>query len=79
MGKNVNTHKSRLIKLPTMSKETWRSPKVLVRFGLVRFDSISTTVGFLIPHSFLYISTVLFQTIQFSMSTKLNDSKYCYV
>ena len=23
--------------------------------------------------------TVLFQAIQFSMSTKLNDSKYCYV
>ena len=23
--------------------------------------------------------TVLFQTIQFSMSTKLNSSKYCYV
>ena len=25
------------------------------------------------------VKTVLFQTIQFSMSTKLNGSKYCYV
>ena len=27
----------------------------------------------------LNVKTVLFQTIQFSMSTKLNGSKYCYV
>ena len=35
------------------------------------------------PQSFVYIllndQAVLFQTLQFSMSTKLNSSKYCYV
>ena len=37
-------------------------------FGLVWFYGISTVVGYLMPNPFLYRSTVLFQTIQFSIS-----------
>ena len=42
---------------------------MLVWFGLVYFYGISTIVGYLMPNPFLYILTVLFQTIQFSIST----------
>ena len=35
------------------------------------------TVFFVYTH--LNVKTVLFQIIQFSMSTKLNGSKYCYI
>ena len=35
---------------------------------LVWFYGISTIVGYLMPNPFLYISTVLFQTFQFSIS-----------
>ena len=36
-------------------------------FGLPWFYGISTFVGYLMPNPFLYIYTVLFQTIQFSI------------
>ena len=36
--------------------------------GLVWFYSISTIVSYLTSNSFLYIQTVLIQTIQFSIS-----------
>ena len=42
-------------------------------FGLVWFYDISHTVGFLMPNLFLYIQTVLFQTIPFSLSTQFNS------
>ena len=42
-------------------------------FGLVWFYGISTIVGYLMPNSFLYILTVLFQTIQLSISTLLSS------
>ena len=43
---------------------------VMVWFGLVWFYGTSTIVGYLIPNSSLYIQTVLFQTIQFSLSAQ---------
>ena len=39
------------------------------------FYSISTFVGYLTPNPFLYKQTVLFQTIQFSISTQFDLSK----
>ena len=39
-----------------------------VRFGLIWFYGTSTIVGYLMPNLFLYIITVLFQTIQFSIN-----------
>ena len=41
-----------------------------IRLGLDWFYGISTIVGYLIPNQFLYIQTVLFQTIQFRLSTQ---------
>ena len=38
-------------------------------FSLVWFYGTSTIIGYLTPNPFLYIKTVLFQTIQFSIST----------
>ena len=43
-----------------------------ILIGLVWFYCISTIVGYLMPNPFLYISTVLFQTSQFSISTKFS-------
>ena len=46
-------------------------------------DSLVYTVSHWFKYSFLFtqlnVKTVLFLTIQFSMSTKLNGSEYCYV
>ena len=42
---------------------------------LVGFYVISTFVGYLTPNPFLDKSSVLFQTIQFSMCTQLNSQK----
>ena len=38
--------------------------------GLFGFYGISTIVGHLMPNPFLYIKTVLFQTVQFSINTQ---------
>ena len=43
-------------------------------FGLVWFYGTSTIVGYLMPNSFLYIKTVLFQIIQLSISTQFSCS-----
>ena len=43
---------------------------VLVWFDLVWFYATSTIVGYLKLNAFLYIQTVLFQTIQFIISTQ---------
>ena len=46
---------------------------------LFGFYGISTFVGyFLTPNPFLYKKSVLFQTIQFSMSTQFNCQKRYY-
>ena len=42
-------------------------------FGLVWFYVIPTIVGYLMPNPFLCIQTVLFQTIQFNISTQFNS------
>ena len=42
----------------------------MIWFGLIQFYGISTIVGYLMPIPFLYIYTVLFQTIHFSISTQ---------
>ena len=50
-------------------------------FGLVwfvGFYGISTFVGYLTPNLFLCKQSVLFQTIQFSISTQFNCQKYFY-
>ena len=59
--------------------ETMPTQRVLIRWTLavrmymklymVWFGGISTIVVYLMPNQFLYIKTVLFQTIQFSIST----------
>ena len=50
-------------------------------YGLVgwlfRFYGISTFVGYLTPKS-IFIQIVLFQTIQFSISTQFNCQKHFY-
>ena len=47
--------------------------KYRFRLCLVWFSGISTIVGYLMPNPFLYVLTVLFQTIQFSKSTQLSS------
>ena len=42
-------------------------------FGLVRFYGISTIVGYLMLNPFSYIQAILFQTIQFSISTHFSS------
>ena len=37
---------------------------------MVWFYGISIIVGYLMPNPFLYIKSILFQTIQFSISTQ---------
>ena len=47
--------------------------------GLVGwFYGISTVLGYLMSNPFLYKSSVLFQTIQFSMSTQFNCQKHFF-
>ena len=41
----------------------------LRRFNKPKFSGISTIVGYLMPNSFLYMETILFQTIQLSRRT----------
>ena len=50
----------------------------LVVGWLIGFYGISTFVGYLMPNPFLYKYSVLFQTIQFSMSTQFNYQKHFY-
>ena len=50
-------------------------PLLVCLFG---FYGISTFVDYLMPNSFLYIWTVLFQTIQFSISTQFSCQKHFY-
>ena len=55
----------------------------LIWFGLVWFYGISTIVYHLMPNPFLYIKTVLFQTIQFSINlvfvyTQLNIQRVLF-
>ena len=45
----------------------------IILFGLVCFYSTSTIIGYLMPNPFLYIQTVLFQTIQFSISKQFSS------
>ena len=66
--KNNNQHKNEW-KL----NQTEKKKNKLVRFGLVWFYSISTIVGYLMPNPFLYLYTVLFQTIQFSTNTEFSS------
>ena len=40
--------------------------------------SISTSIGYLMPNPFLYNKTVLFQTIQFSISRQFYCKKHLY-
>ena len=47
-------------------------------FRFVSFDGISTIVGYLMTNLFLYIQTVLFQAIQFSISTQVKCQKHFY-
>ena len=46
---------------------------------LFGFYGISTLVGYLMPYPFLYKLSVLFQTIQFSMSSQFNYQKPFYL
>ena len=45
---------------------------------LIGFYGISTFEGYLMPYPFLYKSSDLFQTIQFSTSTQFNCRKHFY-
>ena len=44
---------------------------IFFKFGFVLFYGISTIVSYLMPNPFLYIKTVLFQTVQCSISMQL--------
>ena len=39
---------------------------------------MSTFIGFLMPNAFLFEQTVLFQTMQFSISTRFNCQRHVY-
>ena len=45
---------------------------------LLGLYGISTFVGYVMPNSFLYKETLLFQTIQFSISTQFKYQKHFY-
>ena len=45
---------------------------------LVEYYDISTFVGYLMPNLILYKLSVVFQTIQFSMSKQFNCQKHFY-
>ena len=49
-----------------------------IGFGLVGFYGISTIVGYFMPNPFLYISTVLFQTIRFSINAQFKYQKHFF-
>ena len=58
---------------------TWTHMKQLDGLvWFVGFYGISTFVGYLMPNPFLYKLSVLFKTIQFSMSTQFNCQKHFY-
>ena len=58
---------------------TKKSPgDLMVWFGLLGFYGISTFVGYLTPNPFLCKLSVLFKTIQLSISTQFNCQKYFY-
>ena len=39
----------------------------MIWFNLVWFDGVSAIVGYIMPNSFLYVQTVLFQIIHFGI------------
>ena len=51
---------------------------VCVFVSLFRFHGISNVVGYLMPITFLFRKTVLFQTFHFSLSTQDNCKEYFY-
>ena len=61
----------------TRSGNTWFCLQLMIGW-LCGFYGISTSVGYLMPNPFLYESTVLFQTIQFGVSTQFNCQKHYY-
>ena len=65
--KTLNSNLSNSAKKLTMC-HILPMPRSLVRFGSF-FYGMSTNVGYLMLNPFLYIKTVLLQTIQFSIST----------
>ena len=54
-------------------------PKIVFFFAHINFKQFSLVWVQPFVYTQLNDQTVLFQTIQFSMSIKLNGSKYCYV
>ena len=55
-----------------------RKVKSIGLVWFVGFYGISTFVGYLTPNPFLYKQSVLFQTIQFSISTQFYCHKHFY-
>ena len=58
-------------------KTKWKGKEKMVGW-LVGFYSISTFVGYLTPKLFLCKYPVLFQAVQFSISTQFNCRKHFY-
>ena len=52
---------------------------MMMMMSLVWFYGISTIVGYLMPILFLYIETVLFQTIQFNIITQFKCKKKSFI
>ena len=61
IGKKLNIEKYAML----MKKKKKRQRKDW--FGLVWFYGTSTIIGYLMTHLFLYIWTILFQTIQYNI------------
>ena len=57
---------------------SYAKPTTICVSLFVWFYGKSTFVGYLMPNPFLYILTVLFQTIQFSMSSQFKCQKEFY-
>ena len=56
-----------------LNKETKPNQTEPMYFGLVWLNGTSIIAGYLMLNPFLYIKTVLFQTIQFSISIQFSS------
>ena len=85
LGEGVNRVRKKDLKWHTLL-HLWASPPPLsLNFifffvfwlvGWLGFNVISTIVGYFMPNPFLYIKTVLFQTIQFSINIQFCELNY---
>ena len=67
-----------LIFFPSMNTSSFKDSGLFGLVWFVGFNGISTFIGYLTPNPFLCKKSVLFKTIQFSISTQFNCQKHFY-